>query len=175
MCKIENDDDMKIVGVVRETLPDTAEIWSRQKKSGNIDRAHRLGGILAQHLITIQDDDPAIELQKQMLFAFVLDMAVSRVLREDVLVQTARGTFFEKLRALLPGFEDTLHRLGAFTFYRMCLNGEDALPAEKIGKVYAALCGKEEDETVVLQGTDLVNSYLARLQETLSMVEFQIV
>lgn len=175
MCKIENDDDMKIVGAEPKQQQDMAAIWSRQKESGNIDRAHRLGGILAQHLITIQDDDPAMELQKQMLFAFVLDTAGPRFLKEELLVQTARGTFFEKLRNLLPGFEDTLHRLGAFTFYRMCLNGEETLPAEKIGTVYAALCGKENDSDKAKEGELLVTVYLARLQDTLSMVAFETV
>ncbi len=172
MCKMENDDDMKIVGAEPKKGQDTAALWSRQKENGNIDRAHRLGGILAQHLITIQDDDPALELQKQMLFAFVLDAAGPRFLKEELLVQTARGTFFEKLRSLLPGFEDTTHRLGAFTFYRMCLNGEETLPAAKIGTVYAALCGKENDPETTKEGERLVNAFLARLQDTLSMVAF---
>ncbi len=178
MCTVENDQDMKIVGEVmpkKSREADTAESWVRHKNSGNIDRAHRLGKMLAQQLLNIQDDDPAKLLQKQMLFAFTVDAGAPVFLNDDLLVQTARGTFFERLRTLLPSFEVTLHRLGAFTFYRLCLDNEseNALPAEKLGTVFAALCGRAEDPETEQEGTALFRSYLARLEETVGMVEFE--
>ena len=90
-------------------------------------------------------------------------------------MQTARGTFFARLRDLLPEFEGTMHRLGAFTFYRLCVDGyaPTALPAKKIGAVFAALCGKADDETVEAEGAALFEAYVERLKETVSMVEFQ--
>lgn len=175
MCRIENDDDMKIAGEVQPQKPDDAAKWSAHKACGNIDRAHRLGKILAQHLITLQDDDPAIELQQQMLFAFTMDTVGPMLLPDELLTQTARGTFFGRLRDLLPDFEDTLHRLGAFTFYRLCIDGYDVsnLPAEKVGAVFAALCGEAEDAAVEAEGARLFREYLERLQDTVSMVDFQ--
>ncbi len=178
MCTIDNDQDMKIVGEVipkKSGEADTAESWIRQKNSGNIDRAHRLGAMLAQQLLTIQDDDAARVLQKQMLFAFAVDAGCSVFLNDELLAQTARGTFFERLRTLLPSFEDTLHRLGAFTFYRLCLDSdaEKTLPAEKIGTVFAALCGRAEDAATETEGAALFRGYLSRLEETVAKAGFE--
>ncbi len=177
MCKVENDEDMKIVGEEMPVKPDEAVRWSVHKACGNIDRAHRLGAILAQQLITLQDDDPADELQQQMLFAFTMDTVGPMLLPDELLVQTARGTFFGRLRSLLPDFEDTMHRLGAFTFYRLCIDGYTAasLPAEKVGAVFAALCGEAENAEVEAKGAQLFCEYVERLKETVSMVDFQIV
>lgn len=174
----DNDRDMKVVGAAAPDMPnaiDPAENWARQKNSGNIDRAHRLGAVLAQQLLTVQDDNPALLLQKQMLFAFTVDAGCPVFLTDELLAQTARGTFFERLRTLLPSFEDTLHRLGAFTFYRLCLDNdnEKTLPAEKIGTVFAALCGRAEDVGTEADGTALFRGYLHRLEETVALAEFQ--
>lgn len=175
MRRIENDDDMKIVGEEVPQSADTAAIWQAHTACGNFDRAHRLGKILAQQLLNIQEDDDALLLQKQMLFAFTMDTVGPALLADDLLVQTARGTFFGRLRELLPGFENTMHRLGAFTFYRLCVDGyaPTALPAVKIGAVFAALCGKADDEAMEAEGVALFKSFVERLKETVSMVDFQ--
>ncbi len=172
---IENDDDMKIAGSEKKAPVDVTEQWVAQKKSGNIDRAHRLGKVLAQQLMNLQAESDALLLQQQMLFAFTMDTVGPALLADDILVETARGTFFERLRALLPTFETTLHRLGAFTFYRLCVDGYHprALPAQKIGAMYAALCGKAEDAEFAAEGAELFQSFVARLQETMDMVEFE--
>jgi len=174
MRKIETDDDMKIVGAEKPQATDTAARWSAQKACGNIDRAHRLGKILAQQLMNIDEDDDALLLQKQMLFAFTMDTVGPILLPDELLVETARGTFFERVRNLLPGFEDTLHRLGAFTFYRLCVDGYHpaALPAVKIGAMFAALCGKAENKEAEAEGADLFTAFVQRLQETVDMVDF---
>lgn len=175
MCKVENDEDMKIVGAEMPKEADAAAKWQAHKNCGNFDRAHRLGAILAQQLMNFQEDDDALLLQKQMLFAFTMDTVGPALLPDELLVQTARGTFFGRLRTLLPDFEDTMHRLGAFTFYRLCVDGyaPTALPAAKIGAVFAALCGKAEDAQTEARGAALFQSYVERLQETVSMVDFQ--
>ncbi len=175
MRRIETDDDMKIVGEEMPQNADAAAKWQAHKNCGNFDRAHRLGKILAQQLLNIQEDDDALLLQKQMLFAFTMDTVGPALLTDDLLVQTARGTFFGRLRDLLPDFEVTMHRLGAFTFYRLCVDGyaPTALPAVKIGAVFAALCGKADDEVIEAEGIALFKSYVERLKETIAMVEFQ--
>lgn len=175
MRRIENDEDMKIVGEEQAPVADAAAVWQAHKACGNLDRAHRLGKILSQQLLNMQEDDEALLLQKQMLFAFTMDTVGPALLVDDILVQTARGTFFARLRDLLPEFEGTMHRLGAFTFYRLCVDGyaPTALPAVKIGAVFAALCGKADDEAMEAQGVALFKSYIERLKETVSLVEFQ--
>jgi hypothetical protein len=175
MRRIETDDDMKIVGEEVAPAADTAAVWQAHNDCGNLDRAHRLGKILAQQLLNMQEEDDALLLQKQMLFAFAMDTVGPALLTDDILVQTARGTFFARLRDLSPDFEDTMHRLGAFTFYRLSVDGyaPTALPAMKIGAVFAALCGKADDEAMEAEGADLFKSYVERLKETVSMVEFQ--
>ena len=59
MNGFENDADMKIVGDERPAPPDTAAKWQQQKACGNIDRAHRLGAVLAQQLMNIEEPDAA--------------------------------------------------------------------------------------------------------------------
>lgn len=174
MRRIETDDDMKIVGAEQPKKVDTAAHWSAQKASGNIDRAHRLGKILAQQLLNIQEDNDAMLLQKQMLFTFVMDTVGPTLLPDSLLMETARATFFERIRDLLPNFETTLHRLGAFTFYRLAVDGYHpaALPAVKIGAMFAALCGKAEDKDAETEGAALFNAFVARLAETVDLIEF---
>ncbi len=175
MCNFANDEDMKIVGEEQAVLVDDTAEWRAQKECGNIERAHRLGKNLAQQLLTLQNDDPAKQLQQQMLFAFTADFVGNLLVTDSLLAQTARGTFFARLRDLLPDFEITMHRLGAFTFYRMAIDGStlNALPAGKVGAVYAALCGNAEDAATEQEGAMLFIEYAKRLQETVSMVDFQ--
>ncbi len=170
----ENDDDMKIVGAEQPAAVDTAAQWSVQKANGNIDRARRLGKVLAQQLLNIQEDDSAMLLQKQMLFTFTIDTVGQTMLPDALLVETARSTFFERVRELLPDFEATLQRLGAFTFYRLAVDGYHpaALPAVKIGAMFAALCGKGDDKAATEEGAQLFIAFVKRLEETVSMVEF---
>ena len=174
MQRFENDDDMKIVGAEQPEKVDTAAQWSEQKANGNIERAHRLGKVLAQQLLNIQEDDNAMLLQKQMLFTFTIDTVGPTLLPDELLVETARATFFERLRDLLPEFEATMHRLGAFTFYRLAVDGYHpaALPAVKIGAMFAALCGQAEDKDTKEQGARLFIAFVKRLEETVSMVDF---
>ena len=170
----ENDDDMKIVGAEQPATVDTAAQWSVQKANGNIDRARRLGKVLAQQLLNIQEDDSALLLQKQMLFTFTIDTVGPTMIPDALLVETARSTFFERVRELLPDFEATLQRLGAFTFYRLAVDGYHpaALPAIKIGSMFAALCGKGEDKDTTEEGARLFIAFVTRLEETISMVDF---
>ena len=154
MNGFENDADMKIVGDERPVASDAAAKWQQQKACGNIDRAHRLGAVLAQQLMNIEEPDAARLLQKQMLLAFVVDDALPSLLPDELLTKTVRGTFYERLRGLLPDFEDTLHRLGAFTFYRLSVDG-DAPDAARVGAVFAALCGCAEDAAVEKEGARL--------------------
>lgn len=172
MNGFENDADMKIVGDERPAAIDTAAKWQQQKACGNIDRAHRLGAVLAQQLMNIEEPDAARLLQKQMLLAFVVDDALPSLLPDELLTKTVRGTFYERLRGLLPDFEDTLHRLGAFTFYRLSVDG-DAPDAVRVGAVFAALCGCAEDAAVEKEGARLYRGYHERLAETVAMVDFQ--
>lgn len=175
MCNFANDEDMKIVGEEQSVQVDDTAEWRAHKGCGNIDRAHRLGKNLAQQLLTLQNNDPAKQLQQQMLFAFTADFIGGLLVTDALLAQTARGTFFARLRDLLPDFEITMHRLGAFTFYRMAVDGStpDALPAGKVGAVYAALCGCAGDDTTEQEGASLFMGYAKRLQETVSMVDFE--
>ena len=177
MCGFEEDADMKIVGAEPKAGADATERWLAHKNCGNIDRVHRLGAVMAQQLLAIAEDDPALLLQKQMLFAFTVDAGCSVFVPDEVLAQTARATFSERLRSLLPSFEETLHRLGAFTFYRLCLEDTEKgqLPAERIGTVYAALCGKAEDKETEAAGAVLFRQYLEKLEETTAMITFQTV
>ena len=68
-----------------------------------------------------------------------------------------------------------MHRLGAFTFSRLSVDGyaPAALPAVKIGAVFAALCGKADDQVYEAVGAELFKVYVERLKETISLVEFQ--
>ena len=170
MNGFENDADMKIVGDERPAAIDTAAKWQQQKACGNIDRAHRLGAVLAQQLMNIEEPDAARLLQKQMLLAFVVDDALPSLLPDELLTKTVRGTFYERLRGLLPDFEDTLHRLGAF--YRLSVDG-DTPDAARVGAVFAALCGCAEDAAVEKEGARLYRGYHERLAETVAMVDFQ--
>ena len=77
-----------------------------------------------------------------------------------------------RLRELLPDFEDTLHRLGAFTFYRLSVDG-DTPDAARVGAVFAALCGCAEDTATEQEGARLYRGYHERLAETVAMVDFQ--
>ena len=175
MCGFAEDADMKIVGAEPTAGADATETWLAHKNCGNIDRAHRLGAVMAQQLLGIDEEDPALLLQKQTLFAFAVDAGCALFLPDDLLAQTARATFSERLRSLLPSFEETVHRLGAFTFYRLCLDdtAKGQLPAERIGTVYAALCGKAEDGKTEAAGTALFRQYLEKLEETVAMITFR--
>lgn len=161
---INNDDrDMKIfVKAQAEPLSDlnsdVAEELIREKSSGNLERAKKLGAeialdVLSQHpqgkfyflnLLGSFELTENLVLQCKLLRAFVVDHQITGNISSPVLSFTALNSYYDTLKGEAPVFYDSILNDRAFSYYFLAVRTEEEMNL-RIGKTFAMLCDREED------------------------------
>lgn len=182
--KLNNDEDMKIVGEPNKKQIDeaenVAEIFLKQKTNGNIDKAHTLGYVLAQEII-ISDKKKLFSgeyeresdyvKQKRILLAFVVNQTIAMLIPNMLVVQTVAGEFYNTLKAQYQRFYDDISESGAFSFYMLAWRrGENV--DETIGKTFAMLCGSDGNEIFEELGQQLFLEFLNTVQTKINEFTF---
>lgn len=101
---MQNDDrDMKIAGEDFKSVPvlddveETSRLLEREKASGNLNRARRLGAIMADEVAAVEGDDPASEAvsetQRRILLTFAVEVALETLLPNSILSETSKSVF----------------------------------------------------------------------------------
>lgn len=154
MCE---DQDMKIVGDVPLSAPAAAdeadaEEFSREKKSGVLDRAKELGRRMVGEFQKAggefafgaeTGEDALLTLQRQVLLAFVATVGVERFCISKLAAQTAHQSFYNCLKETFPALYQELNG-GAFSFYYLAYRrGGDV--ERRMGQTFAMLCARDGD------------------------------
>lgn len=185
----EDDSDMKIAGDSFEepvtAADDSAEalaaLLDREKKNGNLSRARRLGAIMADEVTAIEGGDGGLAhsaeenavllSQRRILMAFAVEVGLDAFLPNNLVAQTAQNIFYNTLHITAPAFYDDLQESGAFSFYYLCVRGGRQVE-QKVGEIFASLCGKEGDELYTRMGTNLYNQFMTQVRHFAETLEF---
>lgn len=179
---MRNDDsDMKIVGEeiksdqVAEDIKETSRLLEREKSNGNLNRARRLGAIMADEVAAVEGEVPTNEAvfvtQRRILLAFAVEVALETILPNSILSETARSVFYETLRKTAPSIYEDLQGSGAFSFYYLALReGKDVV--KSVGEAYASLCGRARDNALAKKGGDLYIYFIEQVRSLVDGFEF---
>lgn len=179
---MQNDDsDMKIAGNDFKPLKSqddselTTLLLEKEKNNGNLNRARRLGAIMAEEVSAIEGEhpaeDPVILTQRRILLAFTVEVALDKFLPNTLLSQTSLSVFNESLRQTAPSFYEDLQESGAFSFYYLCVR-EGREVEENVGKTFALLCGRRDDEKLAQRGSKMFTRFIKLVQQFADSMNF---
>ena len=171
--KEKNKDD--IVTIVEETL--------HQRQNGNSGKAKQLGKELA---LAYEDTDSTTRLMdkygldikylKQVfaLVQFSTEAALSFYLPSTLLSNIAVVAMQDKLIKIKHSlYEDVLNGSDFSFYYLSVRKGGDNIPYD-IGKAFAMLCSKENDDFYINKGKDIYLETLSQVQENIDNFNFTI-
>lgn len=174
--KVDDDDPESLLKLAEET--------ARQRNNGNIDKAVRLGEVIAsliadisliededfQELIKSEIVDEKICYQVRLLLTFAAESTVHRsLLNTPLLSTTAVNTMYDCLRECDKSFY--VDTTDAFTFYYVAIRKHDRI-VERIGRRFAMLCAKEGDEEFQKLGSGLYMILCKVIEREIEKSEF---
>ncbi|MBQ6864230.1 MAG: hypothetical protein IJO14_08335 [Clostridia bacterium] len=170
-----DDSDMKIAGApaaVTETFDTLAfmEEAREQRFNGNMQRAKNLGSNIVSAFsykaapdeqvqlaaeLGVELDDNCVQ-QIKLMSVFAAEYCLENYLPSASLSATAVNAMYDVLMETAPDFYRTVSASMAFSFYYLCVRKGGDIPAA-IGKRFAMLCGRPDDEACAKLGTMLLN------------------
>lgn len=141
------------------------------RTNGNIDKARKLGEILATIAPTGNGDGIIVDLkdhlapryfapdilyQIKVLLVFACETLLQIELPVSVVSTTAISSMYEKIKVISPGFYDNISNGAAFTFYYLAIQKEGNL-SDNIGEAFAMLCSVKNKEGFISAGKTVWN------------------
>ena len=179
-----NDDDIKIfhpqkTDAAGADLAELALLVDTYRSNGNILKAIKLGEELAILSPETFCPEDAAKLttnevrQLRALMVFACQIALHKYLPHTMLASQAINSMYSKLSDIAAGFFSNISDGSSFTFYYLTVRkNKDIL--ENIGKNYAMLCDKDDDEYLVSLGGrvfSLVDVYICDMIEKAEFAE----
>lgn len=172
------DDDIKIFPgsgtriASGDSAQEDADEFVRQRNNGNIDRAKRLGARYARHLCRLwrPGDSSEVLSQKKVLYAYAVANAIEERSPNTFLEQAALSAFHQNVANRSAADHETIEDSAAFTLY---LLAERDRCGAGFGRVYAQLCGREDDEEMVGKGIWLYHRYTADCASIFNRANYQ--
>ncbi len=165
-----DDRDMKIAGdrPSRNMVPPADEIENitqrliSEKKQGLFDKAEKLGEELVSSLLDsddfIYDDSDTDTYNKRVLLAFSAISSIEEHICNENTASEALNSLLEAIRQRDKRLYDDICGAGELSFYYLALKrgGNAEL---SIGKMFAMICGREDDEEYISKGTDIYTGF----------------
>ena len=167
-----DDSDMKIAPNDPSELFDSSEgaatAFMRETQNGNMEKAKQLGAQFAAELSAGDRgivnfgvgayDDGATLLQRSVLFAYVVNQVVEDLFPASIVAQSAMSSFYDCLRRDAPQVYERITDNAVFSQYILSVRSAPGDP-NAIGKVFARLSGRENDNLFVRYGCELSNYF----------------
>jgi hypothetical protein len=160
---LRNDEDIKIfhpkkTGVAASDLMLEAELTDKYRRNGNMDKATLLGEKLA--MLKPEDFYPedCAKLktnevrQLRSLMVFVFQISIQKYLPHAMLASQAVNAMYEKISKMHPGLFENISDGSSYTFYYLSVRKNKNVE-ENIGKNYAMLCDRDNNEFYEALGT----------------------
>ncbi len=143
----------------------------RQRANGNIDKARKLGAVLATiaptgdgHGIFVNLKDHLspkffvqdILYQIRVLLVFACETLLQIELPTELLSTTAIASMYDAMEKDAPGFYSNIANGAAFTFYYLAIQKGGDISAN-IGEAFAMLCSVKNKDSFVLAGKTVWN------------------
>ena len=176
-----DDSDMKIVGKRLQPIDESdmeAKLYNHERENGNLEKAHEIGKYFAGALM--KKDGCAYEKNRasdfearnrSILFAFTADRVLSTFMPNHIIARSAQNEFFDEIRKGDIGLYESVSRSGAFSMYLLCKRRGDGRYSG-IGRVYADVLRKPENEETVAFGDELYAKYFDFCIEHIKNIEF---
>lgn len=167
-----DDSDMKIApdrpSEIFDSSEGAANAFVREKANGNMAKAHALGKQFAAELtaenrgVTLFGvgafDDANTLVQRKIMFAYVVNMVIEGMAPNSIVAQSAMSSFYDSVQASFPDIYRIITDSEAFSLYILSVRSSPEDPCA-IGRVFARLCGKEEDPLFVRYGCELAEYF----------------
>ena len=143
----------------------------RQRANGNIDKARKLGAVLATIAPTGDGDGILVNLkdhlstkffvqdilyQIRVLLVFACETLLQIELPTELLSTTAIASMYDAMEKDAPGFYSNIANGAAFTFYYLAIQKGGDISAN-IGEAFAMLCSVKNKDSFVLAGKTVWN------------------
>ena len=157
-----NDDDIKIfhprkTGGAGGDLMHLAALTDTYRRNGNMDKATALGEKLAGIVPEEAFPEDTVRLksnelmQLRALMSFSAQIALQKYMPHSMLATQAVNAMYAKLSSEAAGFFADISDGSSFTFYFLSVRKNNNVP-ERIGKNFAMLCDRDDDEYYVNLG-----------------------
>lgn len=157
-----------------------------QRTNGNIDKARKLGEILATITPTGSGDGIIVDLkdhlapryfapdilyQIKVLLVFACETLLQIEIPVSVVSTTAISSMYERIKVLSPGFYDNISNGAAFTFYYLAIQKGGEI-SDNIGEAFAMLCSVKNKEGFVNAGKTVWNLAVDIIEKEIDKTEF---
>ncbi|MCQ2481677.1 MAG: hypothetical protein MJ121_06125 [Clostridia bacterium] len=179
---MRNDDDIKIFHPKKKDgasdLTSLAGIMDKHRANGNIAKAsflgERLAGLTPENMCP--EDAEKLKnnelLQLRSLMVFASQISLHSYLPHTILSTQAVNAMYEKLEQTSPGFFANISDGSAFTFYYLTVRRNKDVNYE-IGKNFAMLCDRDDNEYLVALGTRIFEETEAKVLSLIETFEFE--
>ena len=176
-----DDSDMKIVGKRLQPIDESdieAKLYNHERENGNLEKAHEIGRFFAEALMNSEgfayEKNRASDFEarnRSILFAFTADRVLSTFMPNHIIARSAQNEFFDVIRRGDIGLYESISRSGAFSMYLLCRRRGDGHYIG-VGKVYAGVIRRPDDETTVAKGNEIYEKYFDFCIEHIKNIEF---
>ena len=176
-----DDSDMKIVGKKIQPMDESdieAILYEHERENGNLEKAHSIGRFFADALLNKEgfayEKNRASDFEarnRSILFAFTADRVLSTFMPNHIIARSAQNEFFDEIRRRDIGLYESVSRSGAFSMYLLCRRRGDGRYTG-VGKVYADVLRKPENESTIAFGDGLYEKYFDFCIEHIKNIEF---
>ena len=157
----------------------------KHRANGNIDKARKLGEILATIAPTGDGDGIIVDLkdhlspkyftqdilyQMKVLLVFACETLLQIEIPVSIVSTAAITAMYEKIEKLSPGFYSNISNGAAFTFYYLALQKGGDISAN-IGEAFAMLCSVKNKDGVVLAGSTVWNIAVDIIEKEIDKAE----
>lgn len=183
-----DDNDIKIFnGKIKESTDDSIaliEEMNLQRTNGNTQKAKALGKNLAERFLNTEELERALEgevgkldypqdvmYQIKILVFFTAEYCINRLLSNTLLKSTAINTIYDKIVKDAGDFYKEFSDGVEYSFYYLAVKKEDTISA--VGKAFAMLCQKENDESFIQLGKDIFVVVVNEVDSVITSYDFQ--
>lgn len=182
---VEGDEDIKIAGehfsVPREDIGElAAQDFLKQKDSGNIEKARGLGLRYAQAILypeqgplvdEMEGRSPLFHHHQYILYSYAVNHVIADFSPNSILAQTSLNLFYAQLEEKSPELYMHVSDTAAFSLYILCERSKTRSD-DDIGRTFASLVGKEDDNTVIIYANRLYSKLYHFCVEQINAVQY---
>ncbi len=160
------------------------EEMNEQRANGNLQKAKDMGKYLAERFLNTDEMKAALEgavgsldfeekiiFQIKILVFFTAELCINRLLPNALLMSTATNTIYDIIVDRAGDFYTTFSDGIEYSFYYLAVKQENYV--SEIGKAFAMLCNKKNDEDFKQLGRDIFTVVANEIDNVIRHYEFK--
>ena len=170
------DDELRLIALIEE-----------QRANGNTEKAAKLGDYLSDIFLSEQElldrlqpivgdfnrFSAPVRYQIKILMFFAAEYTINRVLPNTVLKSTAINALYCNIKDGDAAFYAEFSDGAEYSFYYLAMRKESDSVITEIGKAFAMLCGKENDDGYLELGKRMFNLVCEEVERIIEIFDFR--